>query len=773
MSSKFRVVGRHRVSPLPPSLRVFLPAGVLAPGSRRTASRSRHLAGTLFILALLSTVAPAGRADDAAGTRTAFAPRPPDHELAPRNADERDASVIILDYRIEFGGAIRNWSGRHASTKRHRARYLIRDNRGVEVIKQHTFFGDESNAEITEVRGQTLSPDGSAHPVHPERDIQQLDIAIGKRKRQPVRTVTFPRVEPGAILDLAWTETGGYPEFETIGLSLGFPTRHMRIKAQGKLSGGSTETQPGFGQQTYWVPFLISRAPAGTAVRLSSLMDLELTATNLPVRVDEPLAPPAIRAGAMLGLIPKHLPGRKWREHVYLLDEHQPLPEQQESEVVWVDASLDANEPFVEFDELGLQVVPQSLRDAKVLESLRFVLKTITQGYGRFVRGNKSGETAAQLEAVAPASVDWNARVDRIFRYAREQVRLDPESRDWNRLDRLRSKGFGNGKALRYYVKYLLDTAGIDNDLVFLISRRDVPFLTIFESWLVYATRDLLIEVRAPGGAVRYLQPADILADAWSFGDGYLGGILFRDSGDPDTAWSIDRVPTAAEVRERRTVRFAAKAEEAAAGTGKLLTTIELHGPAANRMRWTMGRRTAQTEPDELEERRMDYLRGYLESWAGTELPEDFSIPVTEPDANVWEPYSLTAAVPWHAGVQPLDDRMILPAFPRASLFLNLFVAERRRNPLWLAGGEFEISMTWELPAGKRPAQLQRREAGSPGGLGYRLEQSWDEMRSALTSTLHLRQPYLLPASAYPQARSVFAGLQRDSRLSVLVEPVR
>ena len=712
------------------------------------------------------------RSGNAAPTPISFEPPPPVAQLAPQNADERDASVVVLDHRIDFSGVIRHWFGRNASVKRHRVRYLIRDNRGVETIKQHAFFGDESNVEISAVQGRTISPDGSIHPVDPDKDIRELDIAIGKREEDFLRTVNFPRVEPGAILDLAWTATGGYPALETINLQFGFPTRKLSINAQGKLSGGAN-MQPGFGIQTYWVPFIISKPPEGTAARLSSLMDLELTATNLPVRTIEPFAPPAIRTGAMLGLVPKDLPGRKWRDHVYLVDSAQPLPEQEEREVVWIDAMLDANAPMVEFDQLGLQVVPLSERNARGMVPLQIGLKSITRDFKRFVGGNKKGETAAQLEAIAPSSLDFHARVDRIYRYAREQVRPDPESNNWNRLDKLKNKGAGFGNALRFYVKYLLDQAGIENDLVFLISRRDVPLLTIFESWFIYATRRSLIEVRSTGGEVRYLEPADSLADSWSMGDAYLGGLLFRDSGDPKVDWSIERVPVTARVREQAIVRFAADVAAMTASGGPLKATAELHGAAANRMRWRIGRRNPETDREEEDKRRMAYLRQWLDSWAGTRLPEDFSMEVHEPDANLWEPYALNAELPWHANVQHLDERMILPAFPMASLFQNPFVAERRRQPLWLRGGDFEISMTWTLPPGMRPSQLRQKQATGPKGLHYRLDQLWDEAQSQLTSTLTMHQPYMLPASDYPQVRELFASLQRESQMRVLIEPLQ
>ena len=112
-----------------------------------------------ILLALLLAAPLACRSESAAvAAPTPFDRRPPDAELAPQNANERDAGIIILDHRIEFSGVIRQWFGRNASVKRHRVRYLVRDSQGVEAIKQHTFFGDESNVTISDVRGQTISP---------------------------------------------------------------------------------------------------------------------------------------------------------------------------------------------------------------------------------------------------------------------------------------------------------------------------------------------------------------------------------------------------------------------------------------------------------------------------------------------------------------------------------------------------------------------------------------------------------------------------------------
>ena len=728
------------------------------------------IAAPVLLAALL--LAPfAGHADSAAlAAPTPFEPRPADAELAPRNANERDAGVIILDHRIEFSGLIRQWFGRNASVKRHRVRYLIRDSQGVEAIKQHTFFGDESNVTISDVRGQTISPDGSVHPVNPDLDIHELDIKVGRREADFLRTVHFPRVEPGAILDLAWTATSGQPTLETIRLHALFPTRSLRIKAQGKLSGGA-QVQPGFGLQPYWVPFVISQAPPGTIARLSSLMDLELSATNLPVITDEPFSPPRVRTSAMLGLATRSLPGRKWREHVYLFDSPESLPPQVEREVVWGEASLDDHAPLAEFDEVGLQLPPKSFRNARGFEYLQLGLKGMTRDYRRFSNKPKTGESAAQLEQIAPSSLDWHERVDRIFRYARDQVRVDPRIVNWQRLDKLKRRGAGNPQSVRYYVKYLLDRAGIDNDIVLAFSRRDLPMLTIFDAWEIYVTRRLFIEARGPDGAVRYLEPDDPLADSWSFSSGYLGGLLFRDSGDPKVDWPLDRMPANVRIRNRTVLRFEADAAAMAAGNGMLKAVAELHGATANRMRWSLGRPTEETDLELLRQNRMDTLRGWLGGWTGAELPEDFRLPVEEPDADLWAPYSVRAELPWQANVQPLDSRMILPAFPEVLRFQNHFVAQRRQQPLWLEGGDYEVSLSWKLPPGMAPAQLRQSDSQGPGGLEVRLSQTWDEAQSRLTSTLRVSEPYMLPASQYPEVRELFATLQRESRMSLLIKP--
>ena len=753
----------------------------IVPSPRIAANLHRRLERRFFppalaarvLLALLLAAPLACRSESAAvAAPTLFDGRPPNAELAPQNANERDAGIVILDHRIEFSGVIRQWFGRNASVKRHRVRYLVRDSQGVEAIKQHTFFGSESNVTISDVRGQTISPDGSVHPVNPDLDIHELDIKVGRREEGFLRTVHFPRVEPGAVLDLAWTATSGQPRLETIGLHARFPTRNLRIKAQGKLSGGE-QVQPGFGLQPYWVPFVISQAPPGTIARLSSLMDLELTATNLPVRMDEPFSPPVLRTGAMLGLATRDLPGRKWREHVYLFDSPESLPPQVEREVVWGEALLDHHAPLAEFDELGLQLAPKSFRNARSFEILQLGLKGITRDYRRFSNNPKTGESAAELEGIAPRSLNWHERVDRIFRYARDQVRLDTKIVNWQRLDKLKRRGVGNGRSLRFYVKYLLDKAGIDNDLVLAYSRRDIPVLTIFDTWSIYYTRRQFIEARSPDGAVRYLEPDDPLADSWSFGSAYLGGLLFRDSGDPKIDWPIDRLPLDTQIRERTIMRFEADAATMAAGKGTLKAVAELHDAAANRMRWAIGRRTEEIDPEELDQRRMDTLRGWLGDWVGAELPEGFRPAVEEPDADLWRPYSVRADLPWRANVQPLDERMILPAFPDASRFQNIFVAERRQHPLWLAGGDYEVSMSWILPPGMGPAQLRQNESQGPGGLQYQLRQSWDEALSRLTSTVLVREPYILPASLYPEVRDLYARLQRDSRMSILIEPIR
>ena len=81
--------------------------------------------------------------------------------------------------------------------------------------------------------------------------------------------------------------------------------------------------------------------------------------------------------------------------------------------------------------------------------------------------------------------------------------------------------------------------------------------------------------------------------------------------------------------------------------------------------------------------------------------------------------------------------------------------------------------MSWKLPPGMEPARLRQNESQGPGGLQYQLSQTWDEAQSRLTSTLLVREPYMLPASLYPEVRDLYARLQRDSRMSILIEPIR
>ena len=81
--------------------------------------------------------------------------------------------------------------------------------------------------------------------------------------------------------------------------------------------------------------------------------------------------------------------------------------------------------------------------------------------------------------------------------------------------------------------------------------------------------------------------------------------------------------------------------------------------------------------------------------------------------------------------------------------------------------------MTWKLPPGMGPSQLRQQQSTGPEGLSYRLDQLWDEAQSQLTSTLTVHQPYLLPASDYPEVRELFASLQRESRMLVLIEPLQ
>ena len=86
------------------------------------------------VVAVMLLVAPMfAWSSENAAPPVVFPPRPPEAELRPQNEDERDASIVVLDYQVEFSSRVPTLALKSSArrTKRHRARYLIKDHSGV------------------------------------------------------------------------------------------------------------------------------------------------------------------------------------------------------------------------------------------------------------------------------------------------------------------------------------------------------------------------------------------------------------------------------------------------------------------------------------------------------------------------------------------------------------------------------------------------------------------------------------------------------------------
>lgn len=698
-----------------------------------------------------------------------FAPRPPEAELAPMNEEEARASVVILRYDIEISADISSWSGSGSTRQRHKVRYLVMDNTGAKTLSQHQFFGDEEGVSIERVRGRTLAPDGGIHPIDPEKDIRRLDVTDvgGDEDRGSFRTVNFPRVEPGAVLDLAWeVDRKGLPSLETVTLEGEFPVREMNVKSQGTLIGlGKSIIM--MGAQYYWVPFFVSRIPENVHARLSSRMDLELTAHNLRTAKWEPMAPSLVRVGATLGIIPLSFGGGSWARHVLLFGDNPAIPPPVEKGPVWLEGDLRPEFALAEIDALGLQGVPLPARAAKSLEFFQTGLRGISSDYRKFVSKARTGETASDVEAIADASLSWSERVDILFAHARDRVVLDPYAKERRTLDALLEAGEGDADALLYYTKYLLETAGIPARLAIVFSRHGPPFLPVFETWTPFP-RTVVLEVGPEGEGRRYIEPGDVFANSRSFQDANLGGVLLRDPGEKRD-WTIDRVPLDANVSERVVVSYAAEIAEFGAAT-PLHVRIDSFDSAANYNRWALGYPVPKQDVSALSERRQRIVKAWLEFWTGVDVAESTPVAVPDPRAEVAAPLRVEADLDWIADVQALKRELIVPALPPAALYHNVLVAEQREHALWLRGGEFDVSATWTIPPGYRLVESAPLTADGPGGLHYEIARQADPSSRTVTTRLTMRQPYILPASDYAATRSFFEGLQRDAGQPLLLE---
>ncbi|KAA9133238.1 hypothetical protein F3N42_02455 [Marinihelvus fidelis] len=706
----------------------------------------------------------------ASNENSPFPPPPDTGELVANTPEERQAGVVVLLHEIEFESQISNWSVQGEVTTRHVARFWVRAKGGVEVLKQHTFFGDESNVVIGEIRGRTISADGTIHLVDPEKDIRNLDIRAQGKADDLLRTVNFPRVEPGAVLDLAWESTSkNLPGFETIRLEGVFPVRKLEVRSQGRLIGLGKSILLGTGQFA-WVPFLLARVPEGMTVRMSNQLDMHLTAENLPVDEPELFAPPESRTSALLGILPQQMTSGDWRDHLYLMPSETPFPESEEGDdVIWASAPV-STKPLASIDSLGLQAVSPSL--AGDMEALQLSMRSLDANYRSFVMNNRRGERSDDMDALVPEDISWDEKVDWIFNYVREQVVPDSEAKHRTKLDRLKKQGRGAGLPLFWYAKWVFDRAGMDSRMAMLMSRDSVPLVPVFDTWDAYSS-ELHLELTGPGGQRRYIQPHDLMATPRSMDERYLGGVFFREPSEQEANWELERMPMDVGVLDRTDVTFRTQMPEFIDNEEQTLEfSGRFLGSADNKMRWLMGYPNENFTADELQERRDLAVDLWVKAWMGLEQGAVTEVELSDPRDNLAEPYRIAGDVEWRPDIFEMDGERLLPSFPRVSLFENLLVAQTRRHPVWLPGGEVNVTMEWTLPEGWVPESMPPVKRSGPTGLQFELRREWDGTARNLVLMLSMTQPYVLPVQDYFEVAAFFRELEALTNAPVLVRSV-
>jgi len=738
-----------------------------------------------------------------------FDARPADDELAPRNASEREAGVVVLSYSVEHKADISNWSVKGSTTERHRARYLVRDSNGVANLQKHTFFGDESDVVVADVQGQTISPDGSIHPIDPERDIRKLDIEQGNKADDIMRTVNFPRIEPGAILDLAWTsKRKQLPSIEVVDLESGYPIRDLSVKVRGRLIGQGKAFLLGSGQY-YWVPFFASRVPDNTKVRMSSAFDLELSASGLDSYQHEPLSPPASRSSAWLAVVPLSFPIGNWKKHFHLFEDVDSLQEVSPGERVWFETSIGSDNALAEVDELGLQTLPLQHSEAQ-LKDFQATFRFIEQDYRNFIGRKKRGETPAILATIAPPELSIDERVDRIVDYVADSIELRSAPNPSGSLTKLLNRGYGSGFPLMYYTYYLLQKAELPVTMVWIADRTDQLIVPALNDKSMYGGR-FFLEVDN-GSSQRYLLPYREHTETYSLESEYLGSVLFR-QGERKKPWTADRVSldTQSTTGWKLTVTSPLVVDDET----DAVTTFEPIGNSSSYFKQSYGNRTEQKlldgedlqlpSPIDAYAKRIEQikkqpknkkkakqrrerldakverdgllLRTVLGSWLDTEIDED--VELTTPDylngtqrsgaeGLVWE-----QSLPWEPKTEDLGDSVLVPPIPMSSLFRNKLLDDTRTQPLWLVGGDKSLQMNWQVGtdfASPATDQVRNMQLSGPGGLSFELNQAWDEQARVFSTSVRLQTPFLLPASDYDAVKRFYVDMQRAVEKPVLLK---
>jgi hypothetical protein len=692
-----------------------------------------------------------------------FPPPPPPAELQPRDAGERTAGVIILHHVLDVRAGVAEDGP--FTEEFHQLRYLVLDEVGATAVEQHVFFSpDNESYELVELAGRTLSPDGEITPLDLERDVLTLDArSFEGRSTVPLRSVTFPRVESGAVLDLAYrTRVSGYQRIRLIRLQRDFPTREIRLSTSARLD-----------DDMRWVPFRFAALPAGATATLSPQMDLTLTATDAPALRTEPLAPPEIRTQHLLALIARPVTPQNWREHLHLWAGAPP-----QLDATGAAGIVQPPERPAEIDALGLQRLPRADEVMGLEAMIDSLLADIDRDEATFLRRRRRAESTAQIERIAPRELPWYERAERLFVHARQRITPEPGHRNAH-LDRALNSGAGQPIDTMLYFQLLLDRASLENRRAVVLSRKAAPFAAPIGELAIHDPL-LVVEVGTPP-VTRYYPIIDRYAGPSAFSDVYLGAIVFRREAPPLEAparqseperWSVGRVPLTTPVYEFGVIRLTSDIPLNGEPTS-LSMRLYLEGAAARYARIPL--RLAGDGDHAFGAPVQDYAHTMLEDWAGVSH-EDHVRVASDPTVSPLEPLAIALESTWSPEVQPLDDALLVPALPPAWRTRNPFTDEQRTQPLWLEGGQYDLRMRWRVPTGYRLAgDPQVLERNGPNGLYFSLSVeagTGEDGSDVVLTRLAMNQPYIIAASDYPEVRSFFEALQRESDRLLLLERI-
>lgn len=692
-------------------------------------------------LSLALTVSPA-----AAMT---FAAPPPASAQRALSAAERDAGVVVLSHEMRIEAFARD--GEEYTEEFHHLRYLVLDAMGAAEVSQHVFFSaDDESYEVVSLDGQTIADDGTVIPLDEQRDVQLLDARDGAGlSTLSLRSVNFPRVAPGAILDLAYrTRVAGIQPLKLVRLERDFPTRDLTLRIR-MVSDDDRR----------WVPTRIGSLPPSATATLTSQMELLLEAEEVPAKRVEPFAPPDVRRGLALALTLEEVPPGAWQEHLLLWAGQAP-------QITGDQATGQLGSTARALDGWALQQTPAP---AELIEVDRLVRDHLGEGMKserRFLGRTRRAEDARTVAALAPPTLPWHERAELLFDHARSRLRVDAASSNTT-LDRALRSGYAGPGEVTLYYQYLLDQAGIRNHQALLLSRNGLPFSQALGALAPY---DPLFVVQAgPEEDPRYYPVGDPVANARGVPDSYFGALAFVRARRSDH-WEPKRVPTSSPIHELTVIEFTSDISPTGEVTD-LTMRMFLEDAAARAPRATLRLRGGQVYAGP--EQAKDYARDMLSAWVGLDRNRPVKIS-SDTTISPLAPLPLVIESEWQPRVQNLDGRLLVRALPDNWRTSNPFTATSRTLPLWLAGGDYDLRMRWRLPPGYTYAgEPISEDVVGPAGLqfSFTVVPETTPEGNVLTSRLALSEPYIIDAADYAAVQRFFERLQRavDRRKLLLV----